>query len=529
MMLSYRILLVFSILVASFNGAAQISPGELAKVHAHLEGIANCTKCHSLGDKVSNDKCLDCHVEIRSRRDASKGFHSSSKVRSKDCTICHGDHYGRNYDIVHLVKEKFDHNDTGYKLEGRHLKPGCGDCHKKEHLADDLLKKKQETYLGLNSACTTCHEDVHQKTLPADCISCHTFESFRPAVGFSHATAKFQLKARHVDVACEKCHPKSMRAGKSYQQFTGIKFQNCSACHADPHENKFGQDCARCHVEEGFKNVKTTGNFDHSQTGFTLEGRHRQVACKLCHKISVTARVRHDKCADCHKDYHNNQFSRNGVNSDCSDCHDVNGFAQSNFTVERHNQSKFRLEGAHLATPCLECHRRQKEWSFRNIGEKCVDCHKDIHLNLIDPKYYPAAGCENCHRVVSWNEVRFDHQQTSFALEGKHATVSCRQCHFVANGQVFNSLIFRDLSKKCANCHSDIHAGQFTDDKQEVCLKCHGFESWKPVKFNHNDTRFKLDGGHKDVACNKCHKPTMVGGIACINYKFKEILCATCH
>ena len=30
---------------------AQISPGELTKSHAHLEGMLNCTKCHVLGDK----------------------------------------------------------------------------------------------------------------------------------------------------------------------------------------------------------------------------------------------------------------------------------------------------------------------------------------------------------------------------------------------------------------------------------------------------------------------------------------------
>ena len=104
------------------RGMAQISPGDLATVHAHLEGMANCTLCHTLGAKVSNEKCLDCHKEIKKRLDESKGFHTSSKVKGKECIICHSDHYGRNYDIVHMVKDKFDHNDTGYKLEGKHAK-----------------------------------------------------------------------------------------------------------------------------------------------------------------------------------------------------------------------------------------------------------------------------------------------------------------------------------------------------------------------------------------------------------------------
>ncbi len=44
--------------------AAQISPGALSSPHSHLEGISNCTQCHELGNKVSDNKCLACHTEI---------------------------------------------------------------------------------------------------------------------------------------------------------------------------------------------------------------------------------------------------------------------------------------------------------------------------------------------------------------------------------------------------------------------------------------------------------------------------------
>jgi len=55
---------------------AQISPGDLTKSHAQLEGMLNCTKCHVLGDKVSNDKCLECHKELKARIDQKKGYHA---------------------------------------------------------------------------------------------------------------------------------------------------------------------------------------------------------------------------------------------------------------------------------------------------------------------------------------------------------------------------------------------------------------------------------------------------------------------
>ena len=76
---------------------AQISPGDLTKAHADLEGIFKCTQCHILGDKVSNDKCLECHKEIKSRIDQKKGYHASREVRGKDCAVCHSEHHGRNF------------------------------------------------------------------------------------------------------------------------------------------------------------------------------------------------------------------------------------------------------------------------------------------------------------------------------------------------------------------------------------------------------------------------------------------------
>ncbi len=524
-----RSILFTAILVLSLKVSAQISPGELAKVHAHLEGMANCTQCHTLGAKVSNAKCLDCHKEIKARLDESKGYHASSKVKGKDCTICHSDHYGRNYDIVHLQKDKFDHNDTGYKLEGKHAQKTCADCHKKDNIKDVQIKKKQETYLGLNDQCLTCHEDFHQKTLSVNCMNCHVFDAFKPASKFDHNKAKYLLKGKHSEVLCEKCHPKSVKEGKSFQQFTGLQFQNCVNCHKDAHGNKFGQNCAQCHVEESFKSVKSLGQFDHSKTGFALSGRHAGVACKLCHKVSITAPIKHEKCVDCHTDYHKNQFNTDGKSPDCSECHDINGFTQFSFSIEKHNLTKFKLEGAHLATPCFECHKKGKEWNFRGIGEKCADCHKDIHKNVIDAKFYPAGRCENCHRVSTWNEINFDHSVTSFPLEGKHLTASCRKCHFVSKGEGVTEQKFNKLGANCENCHADIHHAQFKENNEVVCVRCHGFENWKPEKFDHNTTRFKLDGGHKDVACVKCHKVIGEDNNRFINYKIKDLSCVTCH
>jgi len=521
--------LLLCLLIPTRIAKAQISPGDLAQVHAHLEGMSNCTKCHTLGAKVSNDKCLACHKEIKIRIDQKKGYHSSAKVYGKTCTICHSDHHGRNYDILHFDKTKFDHNLTGYKLEGAHLKKECADCHKPANITDPVLKKRKSTYLGLNSQCLTCHEDYHQKSLSNTCSNCHTNEKFKPASKFDHAKAKFQLKGQHKEVKCIECHKTSVRDGKDFQQFTGLQYKSCVNCHKDPHDNQFGQVCTQCHSEESFKAVKGITNFDHNKTGYPLTGRHKSVTCKACHKVSLTTPLPHGRCTDCHTDYHKGQFKKQGIVPDCSECHNDSGFKESSYTIEQHNNGVFRLQGAHLATPCFACHKKTTEWSFRNIGNSCRDCHQDIHAGYIDIKYYPEANCTKCHTENRWSEVSFDHAQTKFAISGAHEKQTCRSCHAKGESNDPKILKFTGLAQTCTSCHEDNHAGQYAVDGFTDCARCHNSSNWTLTNFDHDKTRFPLDGKHKNVACNDCHKMIEATPKPYRQYKFKDVRCETCH
>ncbi|MBE0661171.1 MAG: cytochrome C [Bacteroidales bacterium] len=507
----------------------QISPGDLVEAHAHLEGISNCTKCHTLGAKISDDKCLACHTEIKARIDEKKGYHASSEVYKKSCITCHSDHHGRKFDIRHFDESLFDHNLAGYKLEGAHAKNECSDCHKAEFIANPDIKKKKNTFLGLNPQCLTCHTDYHQQTLPSTCENCHSQEAFKPAPNFNHDKSKFILRGQHKTVECIKCHEVVKRNGKDFQQFTGLKYKSCVNCHQDPHQNKFGQNCTDCHTEESFNAPKSISTFDHSKTDFSLVGMHSGVSCKSCHKGNLTAPLRHNRCSDCHTDYHKGQFAKNDITTDCKECHSENGFQGSSYTIERHNNSQFKLEGAHIATPCFACHKKSGEWSFRQIGIKCNDCHTDIHESFLDAKYYPESNCLKCHTMNLWSEINFDHNQTAFRLEGKHQIQTCRSCHDNKTGLEKTNLRFSGLNSECLSCHSDNHAGQFEETGKTICSNCHTSDGWKPVTFDHNRARFKLDGKHKDVACNKCHPS--VDGVEkpYVLYKTGKIKCKNCH
>jgi hypothetical protein len=522
--------LIFLVILFAEKGTfAQISPGDLCEAHAHLEGMTNCTLCHILGDKVTDEKCLDCHKELKARIEQNKGYHVSSEVKGKTCVSCHNDHHGRKFEVVRFAKDKFDHKLTGYILEGAHAKKECKDCHKVENIANQEIKKKKFTYLGLGTECLSCHEDQHQKTLSSNCLDCHNYDKFKPAPAFDHEKAKFKLVGKHQSVACEKCHKIETKNGKNFQVFTGIKFQNCVACHADVHENKFGQDCKKCHNEQSFHEIKGIGNFDHNKTAFKLEGLHQAVSCVKCHKGNLTDPLKHEKCTDCHTDYHEKQFVKEGKSPDCIECHSVNGFVGSSYTIEKHALNNFPLKGAHLATPCFVCHKKQVKWSFKQIGNQCVDCHENIHKSFIDEKYYPNADCKVCHTENQWPEVNFDHSKTPYPLEGAHKDQDCHECHFKIGTDGETHQQFAGLQKQCSNCHKDSHRNQFEKNGVTDCMACHEKISWDVNQFDHNKTRFKLEGKHANVACKDCHKETIEGDSKFVLYKINEFKCEDCH
>ncbi len=601
-----HIILILTLLSAKVG--AQLSPGDLAKSHAHLEGMANCTKCHTLGEKISNDKCLDCHKEIKTRVDRKEGYHASTDVRSKNCATCHSDHHGRNFDMVRFDEPNFKHDLAGYKLEGAHTKIDCRDCHKPDFVVDKGLKNPKTTYLGLKQDCLSCHADYHQKTLSNDCAKCHNADAFAPAVRFNHDKSKYPLAGKHKTVDCIECHEKETRNDKEFQRFTGLEFGNCNSCHKDAHnnnlganckechteasfnvltglhhfnhgktlfplkgkhkqvgcgdchnlaaeplkvfqdrkgvktescatchqdvhDNKFGNQCANCHNEQSFRVAGVPKNFNHNLTGFELAGKHQAVDCKKCHTESFTDPLPHARCASCHVDYHKSQFTVNRVVApDCAECHTVDGFEISLYAIEDHNKSKFPLTGAHAATPCFACHKADnaREWNFRGIGERCADCHDNVHSNEIDVKYYPNQSCDKCHISTSWKDNKnFDHTLTRFKLAGAHARQSCGACHVTDREQKIRK--FRDLPSNCSACHNDAHNRQFDKNGVTECARCHGSENWNIDRFNHNTTAFKLNGKHAAVACDACHKEIKAEGVVFVQYKFKSFECADCH
>jgi len=518
---------LFCIFISSIT-FAQISPGELTKAHADLEGLSNCTKCHELGEKVHNSKCLDCHSEIKSLVNAGEGFHSSDDVKGKNCSKCHPEHFGRNFKIVNFNTDEFDHSQTSFILTGAHLKADCKKCHQSKNITDPEISKRKGTYLGLNPNCFSCHEDNHENTLGDNCGACHNSNKFKPAVNFNHNKAKFKLSGLHLKVDCLKCHPVTRKKGVDFQKFVGLNYKNCSPCHNDVHKGKFGNDCNSCHVTSGFSVINRYG-FNHDRTNYPLIGKHEVVSCDKCHKKNQKEKPNYKKCTYCHLDQHKAQFIVDDVLQDCVDCHNEYGFRPSIITGSIHNQFKFKLSGSHLAIPCQSCHLNNVEWKFRNLGLKCIDCHKNIHGEEVVERFLPGNNCLECHNTTSWDTIKFDHDRTEFKLAGKHKSQTCGNCHYQQLPQTDKILIFKSLKKNCEVCHNDIHAGQFKEGEFSDCLRCHTFENWKAEKFDHEKTKFSLKGGHEKLKCTQCHYVVASVNINFIKYKLEDFKCSACQ
>lgn len=510
----------------------QISPGKLTDVHSHLEGISNCTKCHDLGKKVTNEKCLDCHIELKVRIEQRKGYHVSKEVKSVSCISCHSDHHGLKFEIVRFDTKKFEHRLTGYELSGKHSETECVKCHTKSNIYDVKLKAKEFTYLGLTDQCKSCHADVHKGTLSSNCATCHTTSSFKPASNFDHDKTKYPLLGMHKKVDCVECHKIENIGDKSFQYFADTKFDQCSSCHDVPHDKKFGINCSACHNYESFEQINTKINFNHNVTGYILKGKHKVIDCKTCHVDSWTdtnnafkdyKERKIESCVGCHKDIHENRLGQN-----CILCHTEQTFKlEKTSSAFNHDMTSYPLEGVHLLVDCNKCHKSKLTDDLPHTN--CNDCHADFHKNNLRKNDQALQDCSLCHTVNSFNETTFGidrHANTKFPLLGAHQAIACFECH-KENG-AWN---FANKGSACIDCHEDIHAEHLSDTyyPAKSCIVCHNENSWKELKFNHDITSFALRGKHANTSCVDCHKsnPKKEGQI--IQFKLQSIDCHSCH
>ena len=99
-------------------------------------------------------------------------------------------------------------------------------------------------------------------------------------------------------------------------------------------------DCAKCHDEDSFKPSLFNVTM-HQQSKYPLLGKHAKVECAKCHTPAgkdTVYKIAFAACLDCHKDAHAGQFAAAPWANKCDQCHTVDGFRPSTFTLARHQK-----------------------------------------------------------------------------------------------------------------------------------------------------------------------------------------------
>ncbi len=280
--------------------------------------VAACTDCH-VGSNytftVANTDCYGCHQAAWQSTTTLGGAvpnHITAGFPTSQCSTCHN---------TTTWTSTFNHATTGFPLTNAHQMapagkvPTCVSC----HINNNYTLTTAPTDCG-NSGChlTTwqqtnnpTHASAGAPFAAANCTTCHNTITWTTAI-FDHSTTGWALTGSHQMapagkvVACTDCH-----VGNNYT-FTAAN-TDCYGCHqaawqstttlggAVPNHITAGFPtaiCSTCHDTL----LWADGKFDHSTTGWPLQGAHVTTPCTSCH-IGANA------------------FSLTSANTDCYGCH----------------------------------------------------------------------------------------------------------------------------------------------------------------------------------------------------------------
>ena len=421
------------------RGYSMFSPGELNSqpgamlggVASHAETGGRCEACHTApwNPEKMEDRCGDCHEAIVGSMSKIAKAHGQMENDNPNlaCAHCHPEHNGADGPLTVIrAGDEFPHEALGFPLTGHQftLKGEafeCADCHEEHYPLYD------------QADCETCHLEIDPAFMRAhvlgwgeDCLACHDgVDTYTRH--FDHGEVPFALTGLHVEVTCYSCHLDA----RSLVDLKDAPRQ-CNDCHQneDPHEERFGTDCAYCHSTDGWKPAL----YDHAQSDFKLTGKHAEATCNDCHQPGSFGKMS-SECVDCHsaEEPHEGKFG-----TDCVACHSSDSWKPA----FDHNKTVMPLIGGHRDVLCESCHENRQ---YKDTSAKCLDCHGY-------PGWHGSAfgsNCLQCHRVDGWSPAEYGlgHPWFNRGHGGgeRRGGGTCMTCH---PGSIYNS--------DCGTCHDSL-------------------------------------------------------------------------
>jgi Zn finger protein HypA/HybF involved in hydrogenase expression len=424
----------------------------------------------------------------------------------KDCGECHSP---ERWTPVGKPS-KFQHESTGFRLEGAHGQASCRACH------------ASLVFNHVGTACADCHKDAHRGELGAQCESCHVPASWTNQTQMLqvHNRTRLPLFATHARLDCTACH----RSQRPFQYATTPA--ECGNCHLSTYlattspshaAAGFSRRCEDCHSVTA--PTWSSSAFSHPAT-FPLAGGHANLACGRCHGAGKPHALA-SACVSCHETAFmaaaNPSHTAGGFPRTCEDCHTSVSWRPAKFD---HSATRFALTGAHTRTECARCHPGGR---YAGTPMDCNSCHQPDYARTTNPNHQAggfSTRCQDCHNTGAWRPANFDHAKTRFPLTGAHQRTECARCH--VGGR------YTGTPTDCNSCHNAAYLGTTNPNHQAssfpiTCQSCHTTSAWRPASFDHDGRYFPIYSGKhrgKWSSCSDCH-------VSAGNYRAFE--CIRCH
>ena len=178
---------------------------------------------------------------------------------------------------------------------------------------------------------------------------------------------------------------------------------------------------------------------------FILDGAHADLSCSACHGDDPGESLPRN-CAGCHElDRPQSHFP-----DECDGCH-----GQQVWDDQEYAHEEWALTGAHLETPCGECHAVAWE-----AEPSCLSCHGEDA-----PTGHMVHECVFCHNTDDWTHRHWEHD--FYPLIGGHDDLTCVSCH---------TSVFFGQESQCEACHADEEP---PDHPEGQCVECHNIFDWE--------------------------------------------------
>ncbi|MDQ1362325.1 MAG: Cytochrome protein [Pseudomonadota bacterium] len=319
-------------------------------------------------------------------------------------------------------KVAFDHDKTGYFLNGQHISVACESCH------------IRGIFRGTPKTCNGCHtqgspiassiKSISHVQTRAQCDDCHT-ESSWDTVRMDHGS---------LTGSCSTCHNGSSNTGKPANHVASSN--ECSSCHLSiawiPARFDHGTitaQCSSCH--NGVTATgKTPTHIQSSNTCDDCHGTRGWTPARFDHG-SVTA-----TCYSCHNGTTATGKNRTHITSDntCNNCHTTSGWTPAGF-------------------------------DHSNVSGNCSSCHNGVQATGKGQNHFVTTlQCDTCHRTTAWvPALTFSHTSANYPGNHTGSNPACNDCH-TANSQTI-TYAYPQYGTECAACH----AGDYRSDKHESC------------------------------------------------------------